>query len=183
MSMEIMLFKKYDDNYYVTTDGQIYSKYSNKILKHSIDRDGYHRVDIHGRHKKVHKIVYETWRGPLKPGEQINHKDDNKEHNDLLNLYIGTQKENVQDQFRNNKRVGNKYSVTIRSKKDGSVITYPDIKTFIESTVHSCKSGSLNKILNKKWFKKTYELISRERVETIESYNQIVKRYNDMIGK
>lgn len=40
-------FKKYDNMYYISADGDVYSKYSHKCLKHNIDIDGYHRVDIH----------------------------------------------------------------------------------------------------------------------------------------
>ena len=55
-----IVFKRYDDCYYVSADGEIFSMYSKKIIKHSIDVDGYHRVDIHGKHMKVHRLVYDA---------------------------------------------------------------------------------------------------------------------------
>lgn len=54
-------FRSYDDDYYVSEHGDIYSRFKKGCLKHGVDCDGYHRVDIHGKHIKVHKLVYETW--------------------------------------------------------------------------------------------------------------------------
>ena len=59
------LLKKYDDNYYVGEYGDVYSLYSRKFLKHNIDKDGYHRVDIHSKHVKIHKFVYLTGIGKI----------------------------------------------------------------------------------------------------------------------
>ena len=52
------IYKKYNDKYYINKYGDIFSKFSNKILKHAVTIDGHHRVDIHGRHKFVHRLVY-----------------------------------------------------------------------------------------------------------------------------
>ena len=51
---ESLLFQ--DPTYYIGEYGEVYSTYSKKFLKQSIDLDGYLRVDIHGKHKKVHKL-------------------------------------------------------------------------------------------------------------------------------
>ena len=45
------ILKSFDNTYYVSEYGEIYSTYSKKFLKQSIDLDGYLRVDIHGTHK------------------------------------------------------------------------------------------------------------------------------------
>lgn len=56
-------FKPYPYNiaYLIGTNGDIFSTISNKFLKHYIDHDGYHRVDIYSNHvpihTKVHKLV------------------------------------------------------------------------------------------------------------------------------
>ena len=55
-------FKSYDDSYYVSKNGEVYSNYSKKILKANIDNDGYPRVDIHGKHIKVHRLVWLVWK-------------------------------------------------------------------------------------------------------------------------
>ena len=51
--------------YYISKKGQIYSNFSQKFLKWSIDKDGYPRVDLYvdgkQKHFKVHKLVWITW--------------------------------------------------------------------------------------------------------------------------
>ena len=80
-------YRHYQDKYWVSKNGDVYSDYIHRNLKHSIDHDGYHRVDINSRHKKVHQMVYERW-GDMPIGNlQINHIDDNKNHNNIENLY------------------------------------------------------------------------------------------------
>lgn len=174
-------FKRYDDMYYISEFGDVYSKFSDKLLKHSISKDGHHRVDIHGKHKFVHKLVYETWIGPIKKNEQINHYDDNKDHNHYSNLYAGNQKENVADQVRNGKRIGHIISVTIYDSDYDEFITFPSVKHFLKYSGHKCSSGSIEKVRKKEWFKERYAVISKERVETIESYNSLKKKYKKML--
>lgn len=152
-------YRQYDDNYYVSADGDIYSVYSKKNLKHGIDNDGYHRVDIHSKHIKVHKLVYITWIGPVPDGMQINHIDDDKNNNNISNLYAGTQQDNIRDCIANGHRAGNIKYMTIYDKQENKIITFSPVSQFIEYCGHSCKSGSVKKFFNKNWFKKRYEII------------------------
>ena len=157
------IFKRFTNEYYVSEFGEIYSKYSNKILKHSIDHNGYHRVDIYSfgkpLHIKIHKIVYLVWIGNIPKGKQINHKDDDKNNNHYSNLYAGTQEENIKDCIKNNHRVGNIYHMTIYDNKIKKTITFCPVKKFIKYCGHSCKNGNVKKYFNKYWFKKRYKLI------------------------
>ena len=94
-------FRQFKENptYYVSADGDVYSTFSKKLLKHYIDQDGYHRIDIYLNHKqkhvKIHKLVYLVWVGDIPKGYQLNHIDDNKDNNNYKNLYLGSQKENI----------------------------------------------------------------------------------------
>ena len=45
-------FAKYDNTYYVSKDGKVFSTYVNRLLTAKPDLDGYPRLDIHGKHKK-----------------------------------------------------------------------------------------------------------------------------------
>lgn len=63
-----IVFKKYDDTYYVSEYGDVYLKFLNSIMRHEITYDGHHRVQIHGKHKFVHRLVYELFVGPLIEG-------------------------------------------------------------------------------------------------------------------
>lgn len=163
MNIKGIEYRKYDDHYYVSCDGDVYSTYSHKHLKHNIDCDGYHRVDIHGRHTKVHKLVYLTWREFIADGTQVNHLDDNKDNNHYTNLYAGTQKENIADCKRNNHRCGNVFNLTIRDKETGEISTYKRINDFIKTTGHTCANGSITHIMHRNWFVKKYEILNMER--------------------
>ena len=171
------IFKSYDKTYYVSNSGDIYSMYKRGILKHYIDKYGYHRVDIHGKHIKVHKLVYLTWNGDIPENKQINHLDDNKDNNYYKNLYLGTQKENIDDCKRNNHRLGNIKCLTLLDKDINKIIVFPSVKKFIEYSGHSNVNGSFSKVINKKWFKKKFKVIEIKSVETIESYNDINNNY------
>ncbi len=153
------IFKQYDNTYYVSAYGDIYSTYSHKCLKHNIDIDGYHRVDIHSKHMKVHKLVYLTWIGNIPNDKQINHKDDNKNNNYYLNLYTGTQAENISDCIKNKHREGNINYLTVYDKKMMRIITFCPSSKFIEYSNHPCKNRSVKRMFSKNWFKKRYMII------------------------
>ena len=156
-------FRKYDDSYYVSAKGDVYSTHVGRCLKHCIDHDGYHRVDIHRTHMKVHKLVYLTWIGVIPEGKQINHSDDNKDNNHYHNLYLGDQTENIADCIENEHRCGNVISIAVFNKHTGEIERYPMIKDFLESTGHSVANGSLSKVLKRKWFVEKYEILDLER--------------------
>lgn len=157
------ILNQFDETYFVSEFGDIYSTYSNKFLKHSIDLDGYHRVDIHRKHIKVHKMVYLTWIGEIPTGKQINHKDDNKNNNHYTNLYAGTQKENISDCIKNGNRKGNFHYLTVLDKETNEVITFSPCSEFIKYSGHPCANGSVKRMFNKNWFKVRYEIIDYKK--------------------
>lgn len=161
-------FKQFrNTKYFCSQDGEIYSDWSQKILKQGYRRSGnkkYAYIDINfetgQKHVPTHRIVYETWVGPLKNGEQVNHLDDNSLNNNLSNLYAGSQKENIQDCFKNNHRVGNCWILTIFDKEKQKTITFCPAKDFIEYSGHSCQNGGVSRMFTRNWFKKRYDIIS-----------------------
>lgn len=78
-------------NYYATEDGKIYSEYSKKFLTKHLDKDGYEKVRLvseDGRHTySVHRLILETF-NPIENSQnkQVNHKDGDKQNNNLQNL-------------------------------------------------------------------------------------------------
>lgn len=151
-------FRAYDKNYYASADGDIYSVRTKKILKHNIDLDGYHRIDLYGRHTKVHKVVYIAWIGPIPEGSQINHHDDDKDNNHWTNLYAGTQKQNIADCIRNGTRKGHIQKITVLEKSTGKILTFDMISDLIAYTGHSVKNGALSKLTRSKWFHEQFEI-------------------------
>lgn len=175
-------FRQFKENptYYVSADGDVYSTFSKKLLKHYIDQDGYHRIDIYLNHKqkhvKIHKLVYLVWVGDIPKGYQLNHIDDNKDNNNYKNLYLGSQKENIYDCFRNNHRVGNILSYAIFDKEKNISIKFPSIKEVLEYTGLE-KSGMIYTMK----FESRFKIISTESVTTIERYDQLKKEYRKFL--
>ena len=153
------IFKPFDEMYYISESGDVYSTYCNKILKQNIDRNGYHRVDIHGKHFRIHRLVYLTWIGDIPPGLQINHKDDNRSNNHYTNLYAGTQKQNINDCIINGNRAGNFNYLTVYDREIKQTITFSPTCDFIEYSGHTCGNGSIKRMFGTKWFNERYEII------------------------
>lgn len=171
-------FKKtlISDKYFVSYDGQIYSEKSKKIINGSVTTmkgKEYIRVDIHKKHYTVHRLVFEAWVRPLKNGEQINHIDDNGLNNMCDNLYVGSQKENIQDCIKNCHRVGNVFYLTLYDKEEKKIISFCPANKFIQYCGHTNASGCINKFFNKNWFKKRYEIIDFKPVKNLESYKSV----------
>lgn len=159
--------KPYDNMYYVSRNGDVYSLYSNKFLKWSIDKDGYPRVDVHSKHIKIHKLVYMTWVSRDSKGLQINHRDDNKMNPAVDNLYLGTQKDNIQDCISNGNRVGNRRYLTVFDKEKKQILTFSPVSEFIQYCGHPSRNGSVKKMFSKNWFKKRYMIIDYNNKKSV----------------
>lgn len=168
------MFKRIDDIYYIDAYGNMYSRVINSYMRHEITHSGHHRVQLHGRHYFVHRLVYLLWVGPLIPGLQINHIDDNKENNHFSNLYQGTQQENIQDCIRNDHRVGNKREVLIYDRAVGYMLKFYQIRDLIAYSGHSCANGNINKIASKKWFKERFVFFGRYDYLNDPSYSSYI---------
>jgi hypothetical protein len=100
------------DDYYISPDGTIYStKYSKRynhegklrLLKPRTHPSGYLYAGLFkgvGSSKqrlwrRVHRLVVETFIGPIPDGLEVNHKDLNKHNNNVSNLEIVTRKQNI----------------------------------------------------------------------------------------
>lgn len=168
------------EKYYVSKDGEIYSEFSKKILTKSLSiQKGkkYYRVDINTpqgkKHFTVHRLVFESWVRPLRKGEQVNHKDDNGLNNTIENLYTGNQKDNINDCFINEHRVGNAFYLTIYDKKVQIILTFCPAQKFIEYCGHPSKNGNISRFFKRNWFKKRYTLITFKRINNLKDYKSV----------
>ena len=90
---------KYNEKYdlYVTKGGLVY-KYNSKQDKLelcTIKDNGYGYKQVTGRKRVyVHRLVWETFNGPIPDGLEIDHEDTHKDNNALSNLILCTHKEN-----------------------------------------------------------------------------------------
>lgn len=81
----------YEEFYKVTNTGKVWSNSRKRFLKPVIDKYGYVYFQLcnktgHYKTCKLHRLVYEAFRGPLQPGYDVNHVDENKQNNNINNL-------------------------------------------------------------------------------------------------
>ena len=158
-------------NYWISSDGELYSEHANKIINASINSNLgklYKRVDIRvdgkPHHMMIHRLVYDTWVSPITRNDQINHINDDSLDNRVENLYKGSQKSNIADCVRNGHRVGHIKYLTVFDKKVKKTLTFCPSSDFIEYSKHSCQNGSIKRMFNKNWFKKRYIVIDFKNV-------------------
>lgn len=179
-------FKRFRNTiYYVSNDGEVFSKFSNrklKLMKRWInDRHFYYYVDVYldhvQKHIFIHRMVYEVWVGVIPADMQVNHKDDNKINNNVDNLYVGTQKDNISDCIRNGHR-----EPFIKSKQKQVVLfdkKYSQNKTFDtvtdalnylkNETGHTASNSCISqfeKSRKRKWFTNRFKIIQLGSVTT-----------------
>lgn len=91
-------------NYIISEDGIVYSLKRKIFIPFSYNHGGYMTVTITdnaGRRtpKKVHRLVYEAFIGPLTPGMTIDHIDNNRHNNRYTNLQELSYHDNVIKSF------------------------------------------------------------------------------------
>lgn len=97
------------DYYYVSDNGEVYSNFSGEMLelKYRYDKDGYRDISLQikdGRRIafKIHRLVALTFIPNSNNFPVINHKDCNKENNNIDNLEWTTISYNTQHAYDNN---------------------------------------------------------------------------------
>lgn len=88
------------ERYLIDRSGNVYSTHSKRLLKQEVDKDGYRRVTLtmggKSKHFGVHRLVAMAYINNPKAAPEVNHKDGNKENNDVSNLEWVTTRENIQ---------------------------------------------------------------------------------------
>lgn len=161
------VFKSYDDHYFVSSDGDVYSMYIKRLMKWDIDHDGYPRIQIHGKPIKVHKLVFIVWGGCDIGSLQINHRDDNKLNPSISNLYLGSQQENIKDCIRNNKRVGHVWKLIVYDREEDKTILFVPANKFVEYCGCSLPNKSVNTMFKRKWVQQRFEILEYTRIESV----------------
>jgi len=88
--------KLYSNNYYIFSNGKIYSKKSHMFLNPHEHITGYYTVNINNKNHMVHRLVAQHFIPNPDNKRLVNHKDGNKLNNNVENLEWVTHKENTQ---------------------------------------------------------------------------------------
>ena len=108
--------KGYEGLYAITSCGKVWSYRAQKFLKPVKDKDGYLCVNLtvkrKAKHCAIHRLVAEAYIPNPENKTDINHIDENKEHNYISNLEWISHKDNCNHGTRN-KRIAEKNSIPI----------------------------------------------------------------------
>ena len=132
MQKDLNLRQIDNTRYYVSTDGNVYSKKKSGLvlLKQRPSTNGYMRVcltvDNKQHRKTVHALVLTAFRGRRPDGLVCRHLDGDKRNNALLNLAWGTQAANIEDQRRHG---------TMYGGERHHLVTVPDAVVYIARTL------------------------------------------------
>ena len=118
---------KYNSKYdrYVTKDGLVY-RYDyrqDKLVLCKIQDNGCGYKRVFCKNKEpiyVHRLVYETFKGAIPDGMEIDHEDTNKDNNSIDNLILCSHKENC-----NNPKTKKNRSKAMKGNKNplGSILS------------------------------------------------------------
>lgn len=91
-------------NYSITENGRVFSKDLNRFLRPYSNGLGYRAIKLRKNgiriQKYIHRLVVDSFFG-LKDGLEVNHKDGNKENNNLDNLEQVTRQQNQKHAYDN----------------------------------------------------------------------------------
>lgn len=123
--------------YFIDCTGQLYNKYG-QTMKGSVNNKGYLQLGVNHNGKQVtkllvHRVVYETFVGPIPTGLQIDHIDHNPLNNSLSNIRVVTHSVNALNKSSSKgvyKNRGNTFSASVCLNKKshylGSFTTYDE---------------------------------------------------------
>lgn len=132
----------FDSDYLISDDGEIWNNKLKKMLIPS-KRNEYLRASMKNKKYSIHRLVWETFNGPIPEGYCIDHIDGNRANNSISNLRLTTQSENMKNAMKNGHKgqipvlqydkEGNliKEYKTIQEAADAIGVTHPAIRSAI----------------------------------------------------
>lgn len=156
--------KGFEGYYQISNLGKVKSFHSkNKIIKNTINNQGYCYVRLFLKNKKtkllVHRLIAIAFIENPSNKKFINHIDGNKLNNDISNLEWCTHKENMQHAHSNNLINYNKIKIKQYDKKNNFIKEYESIKEaaiYIGdksycSNIVKCLKNKINYAYGYKW--------------------------------
>lgn len=93
---EFVSVKESGDTLFVSRDGLLTSASRKwRTTKGNLERDGYRRINVDGRHAVVARIVYEVFVGQIPDDKEIDHINTVRDDNRVENLHVVTHRDNL----------------------------------------------------------------------------------------
>jgi hypothetical protein len=166
-------------NYLITENGDIFNKKGLK-LKKQVNIDGYFVVNIYNStgeyHKRICRLVAEAYLSDYSETLVVNHKDLNKQNDNVSNLEMVTIAENTKHSMLNqphvhtgNAKISDEDVVLIRNlmlagKSNTEVL---QITRFSKDIIYGIRNGSFSRIPSEVKIPKSVRTISEEDAITI----------------
>lgn len=90
----------FEDEYAISNNGAVKNAKNQRILSGTL-RNGYRRYNLNGKNYSAHRLVYETFVGPIPEGMVIDHINGDRDDNRVENLRCITQSENMNNAHAN----------------------------------------------------------------------------------
>ena len=96
---------KYNDNYYVSEDGKVWSVKKNGYISSCLNKTtGYYQVSINGKTVNLHTVVCTAFHKDKNLGDEVHHKDNDRTNNSESNLEWVSHRENTSSENRKRKK-------------------------------------------------------------------------------
>lgn len=88
-----------EKGYFASPSGNVYNRHGD-VMKGAVDHCGYRHIIVNRKNKNVHRIIAETFIPNPDNLKCVNHKDGNKQNNNVSNLEWCTRSENMKHAYR-----------------------------------------------------------------------------------
>ena len=180
-----MKYKRFSENpnYYICDNGEIFSLYTYKYIKHKFDKQGYHLVNLKVNGKttqhRVHRLVAQYFIPNPDNLPQVNHKDEDKDNNCAENLEWCTAKYNMNYGTRNKRisesRKGKSYKTSHYNKS--KAIAQLDLDGNIIQKFENCRVACEAMFPNRPHMRKAINAAALGRRETAGGYKWVFVKY------
>lgn len=127
------VYRSTKSEYKVYPDGRVWSSFSKRYLKPSIDKDGYRIVNVGSKVVKLHRLVATVFYGSKDSSVQVRHLDGNPANNNVENLAWGTAQENWEDRRKHVRGIGEEHgSAKLNEDQVKFIRSYPKGKTHLK---------------------------------------------------
>ena len=133
------------DDYTISKDGTIINNRNNRVVKPQPNNKGYLRVCIAGKLLFVHRLVAEKYIPNPDNLPQVNHKDGNKNNNNIENLEWVTNTQNRRHAIENGLQVNGEKSPNAKLTWDivNYIREHKEFSSYELSLMYNVSSGTI----------------------------------------